>query len=218
MNKLSDIASIVLIGSFNPGIFQPSWFEAKGLIQGIETEGAKIEMISNDIAIFTLAWLRIEVVGERFTARTSDESKFGPLRDLVAAVFQLLEHTPIRNIGLNREITFELDSEDAWHRVGHTLAPKNIWNKYVKTPGLMHLMIKAEREDDRDGAVNVQVRPSLLARKSVICDVNDHIDIGDGTGLDASEIIQNEWDKSQERALKIISGVVFDACHQGETK
>lgn len=129
MNKIADGVSIVLLGSFNPGIFHPAWFQKEELLPEIEAEAAKIEVISNDIAIFTVAWLRIEAIGDRFVAKTMDESKFGPLRDLVVGMFRLLEQTPITTIGMNREISFELSSDEQWHAVGHALAPKPIWEK-----------------------------------------------------------------------------------------
>ncbi len=164
LNKISDSATIVLLGSFNPGIFHPAWFEKNGLLPQSETKDAKIDMVSNDVAIFTMSWVRIEVMGDRFVFRTIDESKFGPLRDLAIGVFQLLEFTPIKQIGINREIKYEMPNIDAWHSVGHTLAPKEYWSTYVKSPGMNSLTIRAERDDARKGMLNVTVSPLQTLR------------------------------------------------------
>jgi hypothetical protein len=44
---------IVLVGSFNPRIFQPAWFAAENLIREEEEQAAKIELIHRQVAIFS---------------------------------------------------------------------------------------------------------------------------------------------------------------------
>lgn len=216
IEKVADTATIVLIGSFNPAIFQPAWFQKQGLLPETETSSASIDTISNDISIFTMSWVRIEVLSERFVARTSDESKFSPLRDLVIGAFRLLEYTPVRQIGLNRDIHYSLPTEDAWHRVGHTLAPKSHWNALVKTPGMKSLMIEAHRDDDRVGLFNIGVKPVLnrtQPMKSWLVEVsfNDHIELGaDKTGLDVCTVLEEDWERSMSRAEQIASALITD--------
>ena len=43
---------IVLVGSFNPRIFQPAWFATENLIREEEEQAAKIELIHRQVAIF----------------------------------------------------------------------------------------------------------------------------------------------------------------------
>jgi hypothetical protein len=38
-------ASVVLVGSFNPSIFQPKWLSSRDIIQAAEGEEAKIQII-----------------------------------------------------------------------------------------------------------------------------------------------------------------------------
>lgn len=216
IQKAADNASIVLVGSFNPGIFQPAWFEKQELLPGTETQSANIETISNDLAIFTMSWVRIEVLGDRFVARTADESKFGPLRDLVAGTFRLLEYTPVKQVGMNREVRYALQSEESWHAIGHTLAPKKPWLPYVKTPGMKILTMEALRDDDRDGAFNITVKPVLnqpLPVKSWFVEVsfNDHVELGaEKTALEACKVLEDDWDRSLSRSEKIASGLITD--------
>lgn len=215
MNKIADGVSIVLLGSFNPGIFHPAWFQKEELLPEIEAEAAKIEVISNDIAIFTVAWLRIEAIGDRFVAKTMDESKFGPLRDLVVGMFRLLEQTPITTIGMNREISFELSSDEQWHAVGHALAPKPIWEKYVKEPGMKSLTVESQRDDARQGRFNITVKPTPSKPRAVTVDFNDHIDIKDDeiyvTTGKACKVIEEDWEKSIDRSLTVANGLILDA-------
>lgn len=95
---------IVLVGSFNPQIFQPAWFAAEGLIRKEEEEAAKIQLIHRQAALFSLDWLQLQVTDEKFVALTTPSSYYEPLRDLVLGTFRLLRHTPIRQMDLNREM------------------------------------------------------------------------------------------------------------------
>jgi len=74
--ELSGI-NIVILGSFNPKIFQPAWFAANELIRKLEAEEADTEIIHNDISIFRIGdWLRLEVTRDRFNASTEQEAYF----------------------------------------------------------------------------------------------------------------------------------------------
>lgn len=216
IDKAADIATIVMNGSFNPSIFHPVWFEKNGLIPSTETENAQIDTISNDIAIFTMSWVRIEVIAERFIAKTTDESKFGPLRDLVLGTFRLLEFTPCYQLGLNRTIHFKFPNEDSWHAVGHALAPKKHWEKYLNHPGMKTLTIEAKRPDDYDGTINITVRPVLthpLPVREWIAEVsvNDHYDLGENeTVVKACSIIDSQWSNSFTKAIDIANGIIQD--------
>jgi hypothetical protein len=216
IQKAADNASIVLIGSFNPGIFHPAWFEKQELLPSTETQNAKIEVISNEIAVFTMSWVRIEVIGNRFVAKTADESKYGPLRDLVVGTFKLLEFTPVTQVGMNREIQYQMPNESSWHSIGHKLAPKEPWNPYVKSSGLKSLVMEALRDDKRDGLFNITVKPVLkqpLPAKQWLVEVsfNDHVDLGESkTSLDACSILVEDWDKSLVRAADISVGLISD--------
>jgi hypothetical protein len=66
-----DIASIVLVGSFNPAIFQPAWLAAKGLIRESESDAAVVELIHPEVAQYSAAWLHVLVTRERY-ARSAD--------------------------------------------------------------------------------------------------------------------------------------------------
>ena len=80
--KSSDGASVVFLGDFNPVIFHPEWYLRHGLINEDEGKKAKVEVIMNDVAIVQLQWAVVEVMRERYTAQSNDESHFDPLRDL----------------------------------------------------------------------------------------------------------------------------------------
>src|SRR5580700_4118396 len=65
-------ASIVMIGSFNPAIFQPRWLGAQQLIRAEEAEDAKITIIQAQVADFSTEWFQLQVLQQRFTVFTTD--------------------------------------------------------------------------------------------------------------------------------------------------
>lgn len=196
-------ASIVLVGSFNPAIFHPAWLANHGLIPTVEAEGAKVDIVHKDVSSFSLEWLRIDVVHEKFIARTNDQSQFNPLRDLIMSVFRILEHTPIKQLGMNRQMHFSLENEETWHKIGHTLAPKEIWNKSLSMPGLTSLSLESKRSDNFKGKINVRLEPSPRAKYGVFIDVNNHIELGDEIKSSVPEILSEHWEEALDKAEKI---------------
>lgn len=119
-----DGASIVILGSFNPGIFHPLWFKTNELVRPQEADNANLKVIVPDVAEFSVDWFSLNVLRNHFQVRTTDSAHFGPIRDLVLGSFHILEHTPVRAIGLNRDMHFKMESEEKWHGFGHLIAPK----------------------------------------------------------------------------------------------
>ncbi len=88
--------SIVLLGDFNPKIFQPAWFAAQDLIRQQEADEADIKIIHPEVVSFaTGQWLALEVTRERFVVSTTQDPYSKVMRDLVVGSFELLQHTPL---------------------------------------------------------------------------------------------------------------------------
>ena len=202
---LSQVASIVLIGSFNPAIFHPEWLLRHNLVSPDDNESAELEVVHNDISKFNLDWLSIEVLRNKFVAKTNDPSKFNPLRDLIISVFNILDHTPITQLGMNLNLNYTIENEDDWHKIGDTLAPKEIWNKSLpKRVGLMSLQVICDRDDDYDGNFNVTLQPTKLEKHGLTCIVNNHIEISEEIKKPAtSNILSELWESSVDTARKL---------------
>ena len=114
--------SIVLLGSFNPAIFQPAWFAKQGLLPAGEAENAEINLIHPEFVSFTAGWLQLQVTQSQFLASTT-EDPLEALRDLVLGTFSLLRHTPVSKMGVNRDVHIRMPDESSWHAVGHALVP-----------------------------------------------------------------------------------------------
>jgi len=200
--------NIVLRGDFNAAIFHPSWLAAEDLIRPQEAEAAKIEIVSPRVAVFTTEWLQLSVFGDRFQAGTVQEAYYEALRDLVVGVFTLLNHTPLRLMGINRHFHYRLESEEAWHGVGHRLAPKEDWKEALTNPGMRSLTMEGKRPDNFDGYIRVKVEPSTRVQFGVYVEVNDHYELLSapetprGTTW-AIDILSKQWSESTQRSLLI---------------
>src|SRR5688572_1822642 len=110
---------IVLVGAFNPQIFQPAWFASEKLIRKEEADSARIEIIHGDLTVFSLDWCKLEVTDDRFRIDTSSLQQYSPelIRDLTLGTFGILRHTPLKMMGLNTMYHFEVASEEVWHSI-----------------------------------------------------------------------------------------------------
>lgn len=194
-----DGATIVVLGSFNPTIFQPLWFSENSLIRKEEAEQAKIEVVHPQVTIFSTDWFRLQATLENFTIETKDPTKLLPLRDIVSGTFAVLEHTPIRQFGMNRYMHFYIPSKEAWHSFGHNIAPKEAWTDLVADPGLLSLVIQGKRKNAESTRLQIKVEPSTQIEQGVFFHANDHYDL---LSLDASRregmkkflhSLQHEW-------------------------
>jgi hypothetical protein len=218
-----DTASVVLLGYFNPVIFQPAWFAAKGLIREAEAAEATVEMIHPEVTSFRAGWLSLSVTRDRFIAMSSDTAQHVALRDLVVATFQLLEHTPTSRLGLNRAMHFSLYNEQKWHLFGHMVAPKEPWTGIAVEPGLLSLSMQSKRDDGLSGRIIFRVEPSLKHRFAAFIDVNNELvpkrdadksfsvtsePRGDATP-ELIDLVRAHWDRviqvSLERAQKLLA-------------
>lgn len=153
--------SIVLVGSFNPEIYQPSWLVLQKLIRDKEGETSAIQLIHNDVSIFKLDWIQFEITRERFSVTTSEERYYEAMRDLVIGIFSILSHTPIKKMGINTNMHFRINNEEQWHRIGDIFAPKELWKKVFKKPGMRALVIEDNRPDNFSGYIRVSIEPSI---------------------------------------------------------
>jgi hypothetical protein len=204
--------NIVLRGHFNPAIFHPSWFAAQKLIRHQEAEAAEIKIVHPNAAIFETEWLQIHVLQDRFQAITNQEPYYETLRDLVVGALDLLSHTPLRVMGINRGFHYRLESEEAWDAVGHRLAPKQDWENVLDSPGMLNLTMRGKRPDDLDGYIQVKVEPSGQVGFGVYVHVNDHYQLSSASetlGANKAMIILFEqWSESMQRSEEIAQKIV----------
>lgn len=103
---VDNFLQIELHGALNPAIFRPTWFSDQGLLRPAEAEKAEISADTDDFVQFQLPDLLIDVNREQFTLVSRNESLSLTHRDMVANMFELLPHTPIRGMTVSRAAWF----------------------------------------------------------------------------------------------------------------
>lgn len=203
--------SVVFIGKFNPAIFQPLWFSSEGLIRESEGKEARIELIHPDATIFSLDWIRIEVLRDKLIFRSLQDENEEIIADLIIGTFKLLRHSPIYKMGINKEVQFTAENDKAWHKIGDTLAPKDIWENIVNKPGMNNLTMESQRsEDTYTGYIRTKIEPDPKKRYGVLISVNDHyeIEMKENEIVNSDEIIkifESKWKASLKKSNEIIT-------------
>jgi len=199
--------SIVALGSFNPAIFHPVWFQRQELIPDAEAKASDVKVISPQVAVVQTDWFTLQVTEERFAVETVDPRKFLPLRDLVSATFAILEHTPITAFGLNSHQSFQLDSTEAWHQFGHHFAPKESWRGILDQPGLTNLAISGKRPESLADRIQISIQPAV--GNGVVISVNEHYQVKepmDGESASANVLVDTldqAWTDFQEYSRRV---------------
>lgn len=199
--------NIVLLGNFNPKIFQPAWFASQGLIREIEAQEAKTEIIHSDITIFNLEWLKLEVTKERVNIGTEQEAYFEALADFVIGTFRILRHTPASKMGINSALHFRVKSVEAWHEIGHKLAPKEPWVGILNKPGMLRVEMEDVRESGPKGFTRVRVEPSKACYPGIFVNINDHFESEEVEPILSCDklidILEHNWQSSIKRSRSI---------------
>lgn len=209
--------AIVLVGSFNPAILQPQWLASMDLIRREEADSATLQVISPQVTSFSLPWLALQVLEDRFQVESTDPAHHLHLLQLVEGVFEKLEHTPFSKMGIIRRVHYPLHSEDDWHALGDRLAPKDLWRGIISspirkgTPGLRTLVIEGSREGSSAAWMRVKIEPSVRLRHGVYIEVYEHYD-EEKSGADAArvllDVLREDWEAFLRDAESIADGVL----------
>ena len=73
-------------------------------------------------------------------------------------------------MGMTRDMHFKMESEEPYHKLGHLLAPKEIWKPILDTPGMRSLLMQGKlvKEKGLSIAHYVRVEPSLRVAPGVL--------------------------------------------------
>ena len=213
---------IVLVGHLNPRIFLPTWFSKNGVIGQEEGENAEIELVHRDLVKFKLDWLTVVVEHGRFIVEL-DQPPDIRLFDFAQKTFtELLVHTPIWAMGINKHIEFDAGSAEKRDKIGFTLAPPQAWGEWSESilkgsdsnhGGMMSLSMRQTDTDDRpDGYIQAKVEPSKLITNGVYVEVNDHYSLPQGEDIEGCaeimEIMARNFDSSIARSEMIVDQVM----------
>jgi len=166
--------SIVVLGSFNPAIFHPSWFLANELVRQSDLEPLeKRFVVSPDATVFSSKWFELRALQRRVSFHATDPGMDLPLRDLVRSTFQYLEHTPITAFGLNCTEVYAMGSAEEATAVIGKLAPKSLWDTYLESASVEQVVAAGVND-------GMPLRFSVEAHSNVVTiNTNQHYDVPD---------------------------------------
>ena len=82
-----------------------------------------LEVAHRQVTVFSTDWLHLQVTSDRFMADTS-QAPHVRVRDLAVRVFkEYLYHTPLKAMGINRNVHFRVDSLAERDRIGPNARP-----------------------------------------------------------------------------------------------
>jgi hypothetical protein len=202
--------SVVLLGNFNPAIFHPQWFARQGLIREGEADDAKVQVNHPQLSQFETEQFLFLVTLDKFTIVTRPKTSPDLLRDLVLGTFYILEHTPMTALGMNQQMHVAMASEEAWHRLGDKLAPKEAWSPLLpERPGLRSLDVTFGGLDPKKPSVTVRVQPSLQMKHGVYFEVNHHRPaLSENPNEELQDVLKTEWDNSRTKGDEIVSRII----------
>jgi len=202
--------AIVLLGNFNPSIFQPYWFANEELIRKKEANDAELQIAHRDVTVFKTDWFNIIITRDKFTIGSNQEAYYSPLRDLVLGTFKILNQTPVHAIGINREFHFRSPSKKKII-FDELIAPSSYWNKILGKHVVESFMISEKRQGAFPGYRKLKIEPSNKVKNGIYFDVNDHFEntVNRQDKKSNYEIItlEEKWESPLENSFKLIEKV-----------
>jgi hypothetical protein len=204
---------IILVGSFNPAIFHPQWFVRHDLIGEEEADPQSVKVVSSEVTEIRIGEIQLICIGERLTLRTQNIAYEQKLRDLLEGILSLLPHTPVRACGINPASHYHLESVEYWHKIGHTLAPKElIWNDLFVSPGLKNLTILSKARPEDLNELNVTIEPSTRFAPGLYIHVNNHFGLSpESSEVGGAALIKNivkaEWSEATNQVNRVAAAI-----------
>ncbi len=202
--------ALVLLGSFNPKIFQPEWFARQQLLPQAEADAAEMKILIPQVSHFETERFVIQVTTERFAVTSKASANPAPLRDLVQGTFFILEHTPVTAMGLNYLMHFAMGSEEKWHEIGDRLAPKEPWNQILEgRPGLLSMTILTQMNEPNGSQFRIKVEPSAQVPFGVYFETNEHYPAPENEPLRGlMGILGERWEDAQIYAARVVNHIL----------
>ena len=213
---------IVLIGDFNPAIFNPDWLLENDLVGADAAQRSVIDIIHSDIAQFRVGDIELIIQRNRFQILTR-VAPFVAVLDFAAKTFgETLPHTPVRQFGINRSVHFKVPNQRTRDAIGRILAPTHPWGQWgediEKSSGELQggmaslSMQEVRRSSSFMRRITATVQPSMMvANKSgIYVSINDHNEpeSKDKSAIPALEALISGFDTSLMDSERIINTVM----------
>lgn len=195
--------TFVLLGNFQPAIFQPKWLATKGLFSESEAEIAEIFAISKNLSIFSVAYIKFECFDNRLVISTPYENRFEVARDLVVGLISLLPDMIVDKLGINfdaqltdsaKEIDFDLSSAVLKDKLAYESRDTEAYELTMRYPPIV-----------KYGAYQqLSIKRSEQYVKTVLVTINNHFDLDqqESPGFTLDNVLEN-WDELYSNSKKI---------------
>jgi hypothetical protein len=208
---------VAVLGSFNPAIFHPEWFLRYKLIGENDAKEAEVNVVGSEVTDIQICGIKLVCIKDRFSLGIANISHAARMQDLLLQIFTLLPHIPVTACGINPSVHFKISDTQYWHKIGHTLAPKElIWNdlKQLEKPGMRSLNITALRTGEFPGQTNITVEPSLRFPPGLFVQSNYHYPVpAEAIHTTAVELVlkflKEEWNPACAMA-RIVANKIFE--------
>ena len=210
--------NVVCVGSLNPAIFHPQWLARIGLIDEADAAEAEVRVVSHEVTHVLVSGMDLQCLPDRLTLATADPARFEQLQDLLVNMLLQLPHMPLTACGINRQHQYSVASEKYWHKIGHTLVPKElVWNTVFAHPLTTQLGLTQQRDGEFPGSINIELRGSRKYRPGLFIQSNWHyaIPAADRERSTSERVIAYlyaVWTEACAQA-KVVGETIFDRIH-----
>lgn len=203
----SEILSFVALGSFNPQIFHPAWLLKEGIISPKDADAIEVKINSRNISVLSNSWLGVEARDLILKVTVNQKAYYEIVRDIVGGIFQVLNNTPVRALGINNSANVSFEKQSDRVNVGAGFINLDNWESLLKDPQFNQIVVQGTKKSDKyKGYQRITIQPSIEI-EGIFIDVNDHFE------LDSDPQFEVVWtDKDGIKYVKgeNISKILFD--------
>lgn len=200
--------AIVLLGSFNPPIFQPGWFAKQELIEDEVAMDAEEVHVDADSSFFTTSEFGCEVTRDRlrfFSMPTTE--RFEALGDLAANAFGVLYHTPVGGISM-LSFMHVPSKERTWADFAPRLAASSEWSDILGgDTQLDRIVIRRRLDGSPSGFLGLAAEPSRIKEGGVYLSLTHQYTLENDAAKHAelaSWLLRDRWQASIDEGDNVI--------------
>jgi hypothetical protein len=203
--------NVVIIGNFNPRIFQPHWFASNEIIS--EADLTYIQEQSNilvhkQISQFQSSWFVFEVTETRLQIISTQEAYFEMILDFLVATFSILIHTPIQQMGINLRATQSLEKNTDVSKFDNEYFSTANFLKFDEDVQPTQMKLRFFNENIKIGtACNFEL--SKISEKTYLLNINQHFELGmNSNGGDFVRAIQEKGRKAMNTNDSVLKNIL----------
>jgi len=212
--------SIVLIGTFNPLLFQPEWFGKNEVISMDDLEFARNKdnilptIITPQLTLFRTSQLSIRIDENRFQV-VAEKEPLITIKDFVKKTFEKLGGLKIIAYGFNYNAHYQFNSISEIHAFADKLTPKQYWSSFLgkdvsgddRKSGLSSLQMFKAKENG-EGQILIALQRSAPVKNGIYLNCNDHTNINEDDS--AAEIVMEKIEDSFEESFRYMAKIQED--------